>query len=217
MKSIREKQLFRENRRLKAQLRVCNQTTQALWEELEVTEGNFLIQYYDFLEAAQKRGVAMLNPAPIKLRGEYGPEKDYGEHSIQIQNVIAIRSDRKAKFITLRRPLYEAVNEDRLTDFVCRKGFKDITKNIESLEMWLFEASRTWKVNVRYFKLKNRHLTPTTENLPSEFSELSKIKLTKQQADVFKEKKDYIVFLNSFQKIRVRSEFGMISQNESHF
>jgi len=210
LKTIKEKQLFRENRRLKALLRVARNDVIALVNELELAEGECLMRYYDFLEAAQNRGGALLNPAPIKLKGEYGIEKDYDEHTIQIANVIAIKSQQKVKIITLSRPLYESSIKDKFTELVCRQSFNPILKKLDPLEMWLFSISRTWKINVKHFKLKNFHLFPYDQNMTSEFSKISEIKLSKDNATVFKEKKKYIAFLTSFQNIRVRSDFGMI-------
>jgi len=219
LKTIKEKQLFRENRRLKALLRVARNDVIALVNELELAEGECLMRYYDFLEAAQNRGGALLNPVSVEIKGTYFDatgNSDRDLHKVYLPHVIAIKGNGKYKRIFLLKPISgKGSKPGVLYRIEVDSNFDDLIKMLDILHLRLQVISKVWTVNVEYFELRNKCLYCILPNFTEPFSK--KFKINPDKLASFKEKKNILEHMISFQKIRVRSDFGLPAQSDTIF
>lgn len=218
MKKYDPAYLIRENWKLKIKLEQAKELNKSLNVELELAWGNCLLKYYDFLEVAQQQYGPMVSPSPVQLSGQYTctfGKDDYDKHQVNVRNVVAIVSNRKYKRLYFKEPIYsKEIIGPILSSLRLDINFDELQQALDRPRIRLFKISKSIHINIEHFRLRSKYLE-CVEVDPLKLPEaLFEYKLGKVACDEIRRMQNHLIYMLSFRKINVRSEFGIVHPNE---
>jgi len=191
--------LILENRRLRARNRLLAREMNYLLDE----SANSPMRSWEMIEAVQDKYLTILNPAPVPLKGDFDGE--FGNHKIEVKNVVAIKSEGKYKRLFLKENIYEIPTKGKtLFEFKIESSWDKLLKTLDSPHIKLFKIHKSWCINIEHFKLKKNKLTPQPNIEKKQLHGLI-LRLSNEKSEAFREMEKNLKFLISFQKMCFRS------------
>ncbi len=192
-----------ENRLLKSKLRITKSALIFVIEEIEELKNSFDIRFFDAIEGVKSEYSILLFPPSIKVNTFKNKHEFY---DIRINDILWVESNGRMKQIFLNKSMTnnDGINKtDRISISTDKLNFEKLIKILDPTSIHLSRVSRTFILNVGYFKLNGISLELSKKQLNSFGVPMFKTKLNTKK---FKADQQKFINLFSFHKKASRSK-----------